>query len=88
MTDFKLYIDGKFCDAADGSVFASIDPASEEPWTEVPESKVEDVDRAVAAAKRALEIGPWADMSATARGRMLSRLGDLLIERADEFAEI
>ena len=88
MSDFKLYINGAFCDAAGGSVFASIDPATEEPWTEVPEAKVEDVDRAVAAAKRALEVGPWAKMSATARGRMLSRLGDLLIERADEFAEI
>lgn len=88
MAEFKLYIDGEFCDAADGAVFASIDPATEEAWAEVPEAKVEDVDRAVAAAKRALEVGAWADMSATARGRMLSRLGDLLIERADEFAEI
>jgi len=88
MSKFKLYIDGEFCDAPDGAVFASIDPATEEAWTEVPEAKVEDVDRAVAAAKRALEVGAWADMSATARGRMLCRLGDLLIERADEFAEI
>lgn len=88
MTKFQLYIDGEFCDAADGAVFASIDPATEEAWTEVPEAKIEDVDRAVAAAKRALEIGAWVEMSATARGRMLSRLGDLLAERADEFAEI
>jgi len=88
MFDPKLYIDGAFCDAAGGDRFASVEPATEERWIDVPEAREADVDRAVAAAKRALETGPWASMTATGRGHLLRRLGDLLSERAEEFAEI
>ena len=85
---FQLYIDGAFCDGAEGNEIACINPATEEEWVRVPEATEVDVDRAVAAAKRAFESGPWAEMSAAARGKMLYKLGDLLEERAEEFAEI
>lgn len=86
--EFKLFIDGAFCEAADGARFESIDPAHETVWTTVPEAGEEDVDRAVAAARNALTAGPWAAMTATQRGHLLRRLGDLLVERSSEFAEI
>ncbi len=88
MPDLKLYIDGQFCDAEAGDRFTSIEPATEDAWIDVPEARDVDVDRAVAAAKRALDSGPWPSMTATERGKLLHRLGDLLIERAEEFAEI
>ena len=85
---FQLYIDGTFCDGEEGKRIACVNPATEEEWTSVPEATEVDVDRAVAAAKRAFETGPWAEMTASARGKALYRLGDLLEERAEEFAEI
>lgn len=88
MPDLHLYIDGQFCDAEAGNRFGSIEPATEQEWIDVPEAREADVDRAVAAAKRALENGPWPAMTATERGKLLRRLGDLLIERAEDFAEI
>lgn len=83
---FQLYIDGGFHDAADGATFESLDPATEAPWALMPEGRAADVDRAVAAARRALKSGPWATMTASERGRLLCRLGDLLAEKAATFA--
>lgn len=88
MTGFQFYIDGQFCGSDAGATFASINPSTEEPWAEVPEGREADVDRAVEAARRAFERGPWAEMTATQRGHLLRRLGDILVERAPEFAEI
>jgi aldehyde dehydrogenase (NAD+)/betaine-aldehyde dehydrogenase len=85
---FQLYIDGAFCDATDGATFMSINPATEEPWAVMPAAGEADVDHAVDAASRALWDGPWAALTATRRGELLHRLGDLLVERAGEFAEI
>ena len=85
---FQLYIDGRFCDGSEGKRIACVNPATEEKWTSVPEATEVDVDRAVAAAKQAFEGGAWAEMTASARGKAIYRLGDLLEERAEEFAEI
>lgn len=86
--DLKLYIGGAFCDGAEGRQIACVNPATEEIWTHVPEATEVDVDRAVEAAHAAFVSGPWAEMTASARGKYLYRLGDLLEERAGEFAEI
>ena len=91
MTDlprYQLYIDGAWCDAEGGRCFESLNPATGEPWATMPEASEADVDRAVAAAKRAMEEGPWASMTPTQRGKLLRRLGDLVAERAGDFAEI
>ncbi len=87
MADVKscqMLIDGAWRDAADGGSFESINPATGEVWRRVPEATEEDVDRAVQAAHRAFEEGPWSEMTPTQRGRLLRRLGDLLAERSEE----
>ena len=86
--NFKLFVDGAYTDAEDGAVFDSLEPASGRPWARMPAASEADVDRAVEAARRALEKGPWPTMTPTARGKLLRRLGDLLAERAAEFGEI
>lgn len=85
---FQLYIDGAFCDGAKGQRIDCINPSDEQVWNTVPEATKEDVDRAVDAAHRAFTEGPWASMAPSARGKYLYRLGDLLEEHAEEFAEV
>ncbi len=80
---YRMYIDGEWCDAEGGKTFESINPATGEAWTQIPEASAADVDRAVTAAHRAFCKGPWATMSPTERGRHLRRLGDLLAERSE-----
>jgi phenylacetaldehyde dehydrogenase len=83
----KLLIDGELVDAADGATFETIDPGTGEVLTTVAHGKAEDVDRAVRAARRALD-GPWKTMTPSERGRVIHRLGDLIAEHLDELAEI
>ncbi|MDE3177866.1 MAG: aldehyde dehydrogenase family protein, partial [Pseudomonadota bacterium] len=83
---FQHYIDGAFCDAAE--TFESLDPFTEEPWALMPAASAADVDRAVQAAHRALYAPAWADMTATARGKLLTRLGDLVADNVARLAEL
>ncbi|WP_455357002.1 aldehyde dehydrogenase family protein [Streptomyces sp. SYSU K217416] len=83
----RLLIDGEFVDAADGRTFTTVDPGTGEPLADVAEASAEDVDRAVAAARRALD-GPWSRLSPSERGRIIHRIGDLVIEHAEEFAQL
>ena len=83
---FPHYIDGAFADAAE--TFESIDPCTEEPWALMPAASAEDVDRAVTAAHRALYDPAWAELTPTARGKLLMRLGDLVAEHAGRLAEL
>ncbi|MBZ9848339.1 aldehyde dehydrogenase [Mesorhizobium sp. CA14] len=85
-TAFRNYIDGRFTEPA--STFESIDPSTGLPWATMPAASVADVDRAVEAAHRALRSGPWAAMTATARGKLLVRLGDLVAANASRLAEL
>ena len=55
----KAYIDGKFVDAISGKTFASINPATDNTLAMVAECDTADIDRAVAAARRAFEVGVW-----------------------------
>ena len=82
MKTYQQYIDGQWCDASDGTVITTIDPSNEAPWAQVPGATEDDVNRAVAAAKRALYEGEWANMTPTQRGRLLRRLGDLIGEKS------
>jgi len=82
----KLFIDGEFRDAKGGETFATVNPATEEAIAEVASATVDDVDAAVAAARRAYESGPWAEMSARERGRIIWRIGELLRENVEEVA--
>ncbi len=83
-----LLIDGERMPAADGRTFETVDPATERPIASVAHGGAEDVARAVTAARRALEEGPWAKASAADRARLIHRLADLIEEQAAELAEL
>ena len=83
----RLLINGESTDAASGRTFTTTNPATEEPITTVAEAGVEDVDRAVAAARAAFE-GPWAKMRPAERQRILWKLGELVMSHADELARL
>ncbi|MEM8688940.1 MAG: aldehyde dehydrogenase [Pseudomonadota bacterium] len=87
-TDWKLYIDGEFCDAEGGATFDSIDPSTGEVWAKFPAASAADVDRAVEAAQRAFESPEWANMLPTQRGKLLFKLAELVAEHAGEIAEL
>ena len=85
----RMLIDGRFVLAASGKTFPVYNPATGEVVAKVPEAETEDVDRAVIAARRAFDEGPWTrKMSNSERGQMLWKLADLLQENLEEFAEI
>lgn len=84
---FSLYIDGEFCAGTDGAVMQSLNPASAKAWSSFDCATTADVDRAVAAARRALQSGPWRNMSATERGKCLYRLADLVAASASLLGE-
>ena len=86
MERFDLYIDGDFCQGA--ARFESRDPATGTVWAEMAEARAAEVDRAVTAAKRAFESGPWAEMTASARGALLMKLADLIEREAPELARL
>lgn len=86
MQIFQQYIGGAFSDGA--SQFDSLDPATGAPWAKMAEASVADVNAAVDAAEAAFFAPEWADMTATARGKLLSRLADLVAEHAPRLAEI
>lgn len=84
----RMLIDGRWVEAASGKTFTTWDPATELPLAEVPAGDREDVDRAVAAARRAFEIGPWRRMTPSERGRAIWKLADLIERHAEEFAQL
>jgi phenylacetaldehyde dehydrogenase len=85
----RMLIDGRFVMAASGKTFPVYNPATGEVVAKVPEAETEDVDRAVIAARRAFDEGPWTrEMSNSERGQLLWKLADLLQENLEEFAEI
>nr|WP_202799468.1 aldehyde dehydrogenase [Mesorhizobium amorphae] len=86
MAEFRNYIDGSFAEAT--ATFDSIDPSTGATWATMPAASSDDVDRAVEAAHRSLRSGPWAAMTATARGKLLVRLGDLVVANADRLADL
>jgi len=87
-THYKMLIDGQWVPASDGAKFNSLNPTTGRVWATVPEATAEDVDRAVRAADRAFNQGPWPAMSASERGHCLRRLAMLLAERSDELGTI
>lgn len=87
MKRYQLRVAGQSVDPAGGAWFETLNPYTGEAWAEVPRSDARDVDRAVQAAHRALTGGPWAEMSASQRGLLLHRLGDLIVRDAAKLAE-
>ncbi|WP_299950393.1 aldehyde dehydrogenase [uncultured Ruegeria sp.] len=86
MQQFQQYIDGAFSDGA--TQFDSLDPATGKVWAQMPEASAADVNQAVEAAERAFFSSDWAGMTATARGKLLYRLADLIAENAPRLADL
>ncbi len=82
----KAFIDGKFVDAASGKTFDSINPATGAVLASVAECDAEDVNRAVAAGRRAFEAGHWSRMAPGDRKAVLLKLADLIRANLEEMA--
>src|SRR5205809_401057 len=83
----QLFINGEWKDAASRKTIDVVNPATEEVIATVPSAEQADVDAAVAAARAAFD-GPWSKLSARDRGRLIWKLGEKLMERADEIANL
>jgi aldehyde dehydrogenase (NAD+) len=86
--DTQLLINGKFVDAASGKTFPTLDPRTGEVIARVAEGDAEDIDRAVAAARKAFDEGPWPRMTAYERSRILLRFADLIDKHNDDIAAL
>ena len=84
----KLFIGGRWVDAADGKTFETRDPSTGEVLARVAEAGAEDVDRAVAAARKSFERGTWRELPPAERAKVLWKIGDMIEERANEFAQL
>ena len=84
----KLFIGGRWVEAAGGETFETIDPATGEVLARVAEGRAEDIDRAVASARRSFNRGTWRELPPAERAKVLWKVGDMLEERANEFAQL
>src|SRR3954469_17335945 len=82
-----VFIDNKWQPAQSGRTIAMLAPATGQVIASIAAGDAPDIDLAVAAARRALE-GPWGRLTATERGRLLSRLGRLVEDNAEELARL
>lgn len=88
MQTYKMFIDGRWEDAADGETFETINPFTGEPWALIPKGMKDDAERAVLAAHKAFTSGYWPKLTPTDRGHLLRKLGDLIAENAERLARI
>ncbi len=88
MKRYRMYINGEFVDSQREAWFPVFDPSTEEIIAEVPEADAGDVERAVAAARKAFDSGPWPQTTAQERGRILLRLADRIRKELSMLAEI
>jgi aldehyde dehydrogenase (NAD+) len=83
----QLFINNEWRDAAGGKTIDVVNPATEEVIAEVASADRSDIDAAVAAARAALD-GPWGRLSARERGRLVWKIGEMLMDKADEVARL
>ena len=88
ITRRQLFIDGELVDAKSGKTFDTVNPATGETLATIAEGGAADIDLAVRAARRAFDDGPWGRMTPSERGRIIWRIGDLITEHLEEFAEL
>lgn len=87
MLRYQLFIDNQWIDPRSGQWFDTLEPFSGKPWAQIPQCDATDVDKAAAAAAKAFE-GPWAELSASDRGALLHKLGDLIVANAESLARV
>jgi len=84
----KMLIGGQWVEAASGKAFETIDPSTGEVLARVAEGDSEDINRAVTAARKAFESGPWPKMTPSQRGRLLWKVAELIEQHGDELAQL
>ncbi|ESQ45761.1 hypothetical protein EUTSA_v10010271mg [Eutrema salsugineum] len=84
----QLLIDGNFVDAASGKTFPTLDPRTGEVIAHVAEGDAEDINRAVKAARKAFDEGPWPKMTAYERSRIMLRFADLVEKHSEQLASL
>jgi phenylacetaldehyde dehydrogenase len=84
----QLFINGQWSEAASGMTFETPNPATGETLARIAEGDAEDINRAVRAACQAFENGPWSRTTPSERGRIIWRIGDLILEHTDELAQL
>ena len=84
----KNFIDGNWRAAQSGATLQVLEPASGKAYGEIADSGASDVDAAVTAARTAFDTGAWGRTTATERGRLLTRLGELILKHAAELSAI
>ena len=84
----KLFINGEFVESTSQKTFDTYNPATGEVLATVFEAGPEDIDRAVKAARKAFDEGPWSKMSASERSRLMYKLADLMEANSAELAQL
>jgi betaine-aldehyde dehydrogenase len=88
MKTYQLFIDGQFVPPVSSQTIDIVNPATQDVLARVPDGNAQDVERAVGAARRAFDDGPWRETTAQERGRILFRLAQAVRDRATELAEL
>jgi acyl-CoA reductase-like NAD-dependent aldehyde dehydrogenase len=88
MKDYQYYAGGRWHDPASGRWIDSENPAIGEVWARIPDCNAEDVDRAVRAAHDCFFKGPWGRMHPAERGRLIRRIGDVIVKNADRLGQV
>jgi aldehyde dehydrogenase (NAD+) len=88
LPELKLLINNQWVASESGRTFATVNPSTGEEICQVAEADAADVGKAVQAARVAFEHGPWRKMNASARGRLLNQLADLIERNADQLARL
>ena len=87
MDQYRMYIGGESTPSASGRWMDSENPFSGEVWATVAQGNADDAGRAVQVAHRALTQGPWSQLTASQRGLLLHKVGDLILRDARKLAE-
>lgn len=88
LTRYKMFINGQWVDAASGQFFESLNPFTGQAWALIPDGQEQDVDRAVEAARAAMDNPDWKRMPPMQRGHLLRRFADLLRDNAEHLGRV
>ena len=88
LAHYQMYIDGRWTDSSSAASFETEDPYTGRAWATVARGTADDADRAVRAAHEAFRSGEWPRMTASRRGALLRKLGDLITQHSAHLAEI
>ena len=86
--EYQNLIGGKWQPASDGRTLDMVSPSDGQPFARIARGSAADIDAAVRAARHAFEEGAWSRMTAVERGRLMTRLGQSILDHFDELAEL